>query len=335
MKESLTIRSYLFSVMAVNNETGAIQPIKEACALTKRAAKNALFSIATWFRASESFAKGQKNLGADLISISGHKVHAPKRNRGPLCQKWRPHKQAFFSAEDRKKSPLGNRKSSPPPPRSELLFRKSPMRHRLLKKPPPFVTGSKAVLKNRRHCFQFAERRAALHSEFFPLRRSVGGYDTLSRGDEHFCFGRQRLFKGRAQPCSRGAGTACRNHRQRREGQLSTDTTTEQVDELCLAVTSASKILRRKKDERNHTYKNGELALKGQNRRGFEETLMKNIRRRIKPLGEADVHAAQSTVYIEPKDESFDTAEAARRVSKIFGIAAYTPPPSPKRTWTA
>lgn len=71
--------------------------------------------------------------------------------------------------------------------------------------------------------------------------------------------------------------------------------------------------------------KNGELALKGQNRRGFEETLMKNIRRRIKPLGEADVHAAQSTVYIEPKDESFDTAEAARRVSKIFGIAAYTP----------
>ena len=71
--------------------------------------------------------------------------------------------------------------------------------------------------------------------------------------------------------------------------------------------------------------KNGELALKGQNRRGFEETLMKNIRRRIKPLGEADVHAAQSTVYIEPKDESFDTAEAAMRVSKIFGIAAYTP----------
>lgn len=71
--------------------------------------------------------------------------------------------------------------------------------------------------------------------------------------------------------------------------------------------------------------KNGELALKGQNRRGFEETLMKNIRRRIKPLGNADVHAAQSTVYIEPKDESFDTAEAARRVSKIFGIAAYTP----------
>ena len=44
--------------------------------------------------------------------------------------------------------------------------------------------------------------------------------------------------------------------------------------------------------------KNGELALKGQNRRGFEETLMKNIRRRITPLGEADVHAAQSTDYI-------------------------------------
>ncbi len=132
-----------------------------------------------------------------------------------------------------------------------------------------------------------------------------------------FCFGRQRLFKGRAQPCSRGAGTACRNHRQRREGQL-TDTTTEQVDELCLAVTSASKILRRKKDERNHTYKNGELALRDRTAAALKKPFMKNIRRRIKPLGEADVHAAQSTVYIEPKDESFDTAEAARRVFENF-----------------
>ena len=71
--------------------------------------------------------------------------------------------------------------------------------------------------------------------------------------------------------------------------------------------------------------KNGELALKGQNRRGFEETLMKNIRRRLRSLGEVDIHAAQSTVYVMPKTEDFDMKEAVNRVGKIFGIAAFTP----------
>ena len=71
--------------------------------------------------------------------------------------------------------------------------------------------------------------------------------------------------------------------------------------------------------------KNGELALKGQNRRGFEETLMKNIRRRLRSLGEVDIHAAQSTVYVRPKTEDFDMKEAVNRVGKIFGIAAFTP----------
>ena len=70
--------------------------------------------------------------------------------------------------------------------------------------------------------------------------------------------------------------------------------------------------------------KNGELALKGQNRRGFEEILMKNIRRRLKPLGTVNIRAAQSTVYIEPADGGFDMDEAERRISKIFGIAAFT-----------
>lgn len=71
--------------------------------------------------------------------------------------------------------------------------------------------------------------------------------------------------------------------------------------------------------------KNGELALKGQNRRGFEETLMKNIRRRLRSLGEVDIHAAQSTVYVLPKTEDFDMKEAVNRVGNIFGIAAFTP----------
>ena len=43
--------------------------------------------------------------------------------------------------------------------------------------------------------------------------------------------------------------------------------------------------------------KNGELTLKGLNRSNFEDILIKNIRRRLKSLGEFDVRKAQSSGY--------------------------------------
>ncbi|MDO4742764.1 MAG: tRNA uracil 4-sulfurtransferase ThiI [bacterium] len=70
--------------------------------------------------------------------------------------------------------------------------------------------------------------------------------------------------------------------------------------------------------------KNGELALKGLNRASFEDVLIKNIRRRLSSLGEVEISKAQSTIYIEPRDEGFDFEEALCRMSKIFGIAAFS-----------
>ena len=70
--------------------------------------------------------------------------------------------------------------------------------------------------------------------------------------------------------------------------------------------------------------KNGELTLKGLNRSNFEDILIKNIRRRLRSLGEFDVRKAQSTIYIEPKSENFDFEEALERVKLIFGIAAFS-----------
>lgn len=70
--------------------------------------------------------------------------------------------------------------------------------------------------------------------------------------------------------------------------------------------------------------KNGELALKGLNRASFEDVLIKNIRRRLSSLGAVEISKAQSTIYIEPKTENFDFEEALRRMSKIFGIAAFS-----------
>lgn len=70
--------------------------------------------------------------------------------------------------------------------------------------------------------------------------------------------------------------------------------------------------------------KNGELALKGLNRSNFEDALIKNMKRRIKDLGEFTIRKAQSTIYLEPKSEDFDFEEALERVSRVFGIAAFS-----------
>lgn len=66
----------------------------------------------------------------------------------------------------------------------------------------------------------------------------------------------------------------------------------------------------------------GEMALKGQNKFTFEDILFKSIRYRLKPLGEFRYSSAQSTIYIEPADETIDLDETVERLQKVFGIAA-------------
>lgn len=70
--------------------------------------------------------------------------------------------------------------------------------------------------------------------------------------------------------------------------------------------------------------KDGELALKGLNRRSFEDKMVATIRRRLKGLGKVSVERAQSTIYIKPQDDDFDFAEALDRMGRIFGIAAFS-----------
>lgn len=70
--------------------------------------------------------------------------------------------------------------------------------------------------------------------------------------------------------------------------------------------------------------KTGELALKGLNRGTFESVLMKNLRRRLASVGRFTLRKAQSTIYVEPAQEAVDWDEAADRVSRVFGISAYS-----------
>lgn len=70
--------------------------------------------------------------------------------------------------------------------------------------------------------------------------------------------------------------------------------------------------------------KNGELALKGLNRRTFEDMLVKNMRRRLESVGKFKFSIAQSTVVAEPEDDGADLDEAVERLKKVFGIAGFS-----------
>lgn len=74
---ALTDDTILVSVMAVNNEIGAVEPVAELAALVHEKTPNA------WFHTDAIQAYGKiplypKRMGIDLLSVSGHKLHAPK-----------------------------------------------------------------------------------------------------------------------------------------------------------------------------------------------------------------------------------------------------------------
>lgn len=77
LKEALCKDTILVSVMYVNNEVGAVQPIEQAVQLVKGYNPRILFHS----DAVQGFGKYRiypKRLGVDLLSVSGHKIHGPK-----------------------------------------------------------------------------------------------------------------------------------------------------------------------------------------------------------------------------------------------------------------
>ena len=68
--------------------------------------------------------------------------------------------------------------------------------------------------------------------------------------------------------------------------------------------------------------KYGEIALKGNNKRLFEERMVNNIKRRLTGLGGFKYERAQSTLYITPLAEAADFNEIERRLLTVFGIGA-------------
>ena len=66
--------------------------------------------------------------------------------------------------------------------------------------------------------------------------------------------------------------------------------------------------------------KYGEIVLKGANRQSFESTLIKELRRRASRHGNFKIYFSQSTIYVEPRDESSDMDGMYDEARKVFGI---------------
>ena len=77
LEQAITPETILVSIMYVNNEIGAVEPIEEAAKIIKEKNSNTLFHV----DAIQAYGKYQiypKRMGIDMMSVSGHKIHGPK-----------------------------------------------------------------------------------------------------------------------------------------------------------------------------------------------------------------------------------------------------------------
>lgn len=77
LKSKLRKDTILVSIMAVNNELGTIEPVHEAARIVKTKNKNTIFHV----DAVQGYGKipiNTRDLEADMISCSAHKIHGPK-----------------------------------------------------------------------------------------------------------------------------------------------------------------------------------------------------------------------------------------------------------------
>ena len=242
-ENALNGNTLLVSMMLVNNETGAIQPVKEAVALTKLIAPLAMFHC----DAVQGYGKlsvNVKQLGVDLLSASGHKIHGPKGVGFLYCKKG-VHISPIITGGGQERGMRSGTESLPlimglmgaaeelPKPETQLKIRQELFdytRDRLLK------TG--AVINSPEGCLPYI------------LNASIVGYrsETLL----HFLESRN-VFVSSGSACAKGHGSYVLKEmgldRKRTDSALrisfSRYNTKEDADMLILALEEAKKQLRK------------------------------------------------------------------------------------------
>lgn len=77
LERAVTPETILVSIMYVNNEIGAVEPIEEAARIIRNKNPKTLFHVDA-IQAYGKYIIHPKRMGIDLMSVSSHKIHGPK-----------------------------------------------------------------------------------------------------------------------------------------------------------------------------------------------------------------------------------------------------------------
>lgn len=77
LEEAVQDDTVLVSLMMVNNEIGALEPVEEAAGIIKKKNPSTLLHVDA-IQAYGKYRICPRKMGIDLLSVSGHKIHAPK-----------------------------------------------------------------------------------------------------------------------------------------------------------------------------------------------------------------------------------------------------------------
>ena len=244
LENALNDKTLLVSIMTVNNEIGTIQPIEEAAKLTKAIAPFAYFHT----DAVQAYGKmpiNAQKLGVDMLTASGHKIHAPK-GIGFLYKNQKCHIAPFIVGGGQEK---GMRSGTECVPLIAAL-------HGAVEELP----NPQSHLLKMREIYNYAKEKITLEGDVvinsfddglpYILNISIPGY--RSETMLHFLESRE-IYVSSGSACAKGSTSYVLKEIGANEKlqdsmlriSFNHSTTTDDIDKLCDALTIAKKQIRK------------------------------------------------------------------------------------------
>ena len=232
VKNALREDTILVTLMMVNNETGGITDIAGIAKMLKAEGSKALLHT----DAVQGFMKvpfSAKKLGADMISISGHKIHAPK-GIGALYIKTGVKIKPLIRGGAQESGMRAGTEAMPQiaafGKAAEIAFAgmqdnwekmarlRALAADRLCADIPEALMRS--AIRNLRAAIQNPQDYTARSNLMWAATLAQRGDNELSRSRKHLCFKKLGLQKGRAQSCARGYAPPGAGNRRRDQDKL-------------------------------------------------------------------------------------------------------------------